>query len=406
MNSKRNESWNVSFLNFEPEVRLSLELPQKVVLYDVTLRDGEQTPGVVLTKQERVRIAQALSDIGVQRIEGGFPIVSQEDRDALVEIAHAGLESEVWGFGRCLPKDVELNAECGVERVLLEISISDFKLAAYGLDRRTVERRMLDALTRAKELGLKTAFMPVDLTRTELPFAEKIIRLAAEKGHADEIVIVDTIGVTTPEAISFLTSRIRAWTDVPLAIHCHNDFGLALANSIAALKSGAHCVHTSVNCLGERAGNVDLAEVVMALHLLYGIKTGIRTEALSGLAWMVEEISGHMISETKPIVGRKLFTRESGGVVQQLVTLPAAVEPFEPSLVGLSREVVLGKKSGRHSIVHKLELLGLSATDAEIDALLTEVKRLSIAQKSLITDEQFQTALSNLRANAREVLSQ
>lgn len=385
---------NLSPLNRDPRVLASYQIAPQIQIYDVTLRDGEQTPGVVFDREGRVRIARALDGLGVHRIEAGFPAVSQEDREGLIAIVEAGLQSEIWGFGRCLPQDVELNAACGVKQMTLEISVSPLKLAAYGLDQKKVLDRMLSALALAKDLGLKVAFMPVDLTRAELSFAQEVITRAVEEGHADEIVVVDTIGVATPEAIFQLTRWIRDWVPVPLAVHCHNDFGLGLANSLAALKAGATCVHASINCLGERAGNVDLAEVVMTLQVLYGLDLGIRTELLVETARLIEDLSGYALSLTKPVTGQRIFVRESGAVVQQLLTLPAAVEPYPPEMVGLAREVVLGKKSGRYSIQHILDRLGLEVSDPEIDRLLAEVKRRSNERHSLIDEVELREMLA------------
>jgi isopropylmalate/homocitrate/citramalate synthase len=376
-----------------PEVQQAARMPRTVILHDVTLRDGEQTPGVVFDTQRRLAIARALDALGVQRIEAGFPVTSPDDREGVAAVAHAGLRAEIWGFGRCLAGDVQVNAECGVRQMTLEISISDQKIAAYGLTREKVLGRVRESMARAKELGLKVAFMPVDLTRADLRFAEQVVTEAVKEG-AGEIIIVDTIGVMTPEAMAYLTRQIRSWVDVPLDAHVHNDFGLGVANTLAALKAGAHCAHVSVNCLGERAGNVDLAEVVVALELLYGVSTGIRLERLRETARLVEEQSGYKLSLTKPIVGQCVFTRESGGVVQQMLASPPSVEPFDPGLVGLERAVVLGKKSGRHSIVHALGRLGLTATEGQIDAALAKVKELSTRQRRAITDEEFKKILA------------
>jgi isopropylmalate/homocitrate/citramalate synthase len=392
----RNQS-HLSPFNFDPRVRDSFRLPEKIRVHDVTLRDGEQAPGVVFDRSDRLRIAKALDALGVHRIEAGFPTVSKEDQAGVAEVANAGLRAEIWGFGRCLPQDVELNAACGIRQLTLEISISELKLAAYGLEREKVLSRMLSALTRAKELGLKVAFMPVDLTRAELDFARQVITQAVEEGHADEIVVVDTIGVAAPETTFHLVQWIRDWVSVPLSVHCHNDFGLGLANSLAALKAGATCVHTSINCLGERAGNVDLAELAMSLQLLYGADLGIRAERLKETARLVESISGYRLPLSKPIVGEMIFTRESGGVVQQLLTLPGAVEPYAPEMVGLEREIVLGKKSGRFSIMHALDRLGLEAEEEELPRVLAEVKRRSNAWHRLITDDEFREILAEVR---------
>lgn len=384
----------LSPLHAVPEVQQAARMPRAVALHDVTLRDGEQTPGVVFDTQRRLMIARALDALGVQRIEAGFPVTSPDDREGVAAVAHAGLRAEIWGFGRCLAGDVEVNAECGVKQMILEISISDQKIAAYGLTRERVLGRVREGMARAKALGLKAAFMPVDLTRADLTFAEQVVTAAVEEG-AGEIVIVDTIGVMTPEAMAYLTRQVRNWVDVPLDAHVHNDFGLGVANTLAALKAGAHCAHVSVNCLGERAGNVDLAEVVVTLELLYGVRTGIRMEKLAETARLVEEQSGYKLALTKPIVGRFVFTRESGGVVQQMLASPPSVEPFDPSLVGLERAVVLGKKSGRHSIVHALERLGLTATEGQIEAALPKVKELSTLRRRAITDEEFKEILAD-----------
>ncbi len=400
MEHSTGELGHTSPLNFDPEVRHGFGMPEDVQLHDVSLRDGEQTPGVVFDRESRLRIARALDALGVHRIEAGFPAISKDDQEGLAEVASAGLTSEVWGFGRCLPQDVEANAACGVKQMTLEISISELKLAAYGLSRDKVLARMLTALGKAKDLGMRVAFMPVDLTRADLQFAETVLTQAVEIGGADEITVVDTIGVASPEAVGYLVERIGQWVTVPLAIHCHNDFGLGLANSLAALKAGAGCVHVSLNCLGERAGNVDLAEVVMALKLLYGIDVGIRTERLAETARLMEELSGYELSLTKPVVGKRIFTRESGGVVQQLMTSPPAVEPYPPETVGLERDVVLGKKSGRYSIVHALGRLGLDASDEEIDRLLAEVKSRSTQQRRLVGDDELRAMLLEAGASS------
>jgi isopropylmalate/homocitrate/citramalate synthase len=375
-----------------PEVQQASKMPPKVVLHDVTLRDGEQTPGVVFDAKARLTIARALDALGVHRIEAGFPVTSPDDAEGVREIAHAGLTSEIWGFGRALAGDVKVNADCGVKAMVLEISISDSKIAAYGLTREKVLSRVKESMSLAKSMGLKVAFMPVDLTRADMKFAELVLKEAVKEG-ANEVVIVDTIGVASPEAITYLTGRMRSWVDVPLNVHVHNDFGLGLANTLAALKAGAYCAHVSVNCLGERAGNVDIAEVAVTLELLYGVKMGIKLYKLAETAELLEKLSGYAISLTKPVVGQRIFTRESGGVVQQLVQSPPSVEPYDPSLVGLERAIVLGKKSGKHSISAAVKRLGLNATDEQMDTALAKVKELSIKVRRTVTDDEFKKIL-------------
>jgi isopropylmalate/homocitrate/citramalate synthase len=380
-----------------PEVQQASKMPPKVVLHDVTLRDGEQTPGVVFDSKAGLTIARALDALGVHRIEAGFPVTSPDDAERVRTIAHAGLKSEIWGFGRALAGDVKVNADCGVKAMVLEISISDSKIAAYGLTREKVLSRVQESMSLAKSMGLKVAFMPVDLTRADMRFAETVITTAVKEG-ANEVVLVDTIGVASPETVTYLAGRMRSWVDVPLNVHVHNDFGLGLANTLAALKAGAYCAHVSINCLGERAGNVDLAEVAVTLELLYGVKMGIKLNKLAETAALLEKLSGYAISLTKPVVGQRIFTRESGGVVQQLVQSPPSVEPYDPSVVGLERAIVLGKKSGKHSIAHAVKRLGLNATDAQMDAALGKVKELSIKVGRTVTDDEFKQIVAGLPA--------
>jgi isopropylmalate/homocitrate/citramalate synthase len=393
MTSSNNQESQLGPLYDVPEVQQASRMPGKVVLHDVTLRDGEQTPGVVFDANARLTIARALDALGVHRIEAGFPVTSPDDQEGVTAIAHDGLKSEIWGFGRALAGDVKVNASCGVKAMTLEISISDAKIAAYGLTREKVLTRVKESMSLAKSMGLKVAFMPVDLTRADMRFAEQVITEAVKEG-ANEVVIVDTIGVASPETITYLTGRMRSWVDVPLNVHVHNDFGLGLANTLAALKAGAYCAHVSVNCLGERAGNVDIAEVAVTLELLYGVRTGIHLNKLAATAQLLAKLSGYAISLTKPIVGERIFTRESGGVVQQLVSSPPSVEPYDPSLVGLERAIVLGKKSGKHSISHAVNRLGLKATDEQMDAALAKVKELSTRVHRTVTDDEFRKILS------------
>jgi isopropylmalate/homocitrate/citramalate synthase len=352
---------------------------------------------LVFELEDRVRIARALDDLGVDRIEAGMPVVSQGDREGLAAIADAGLNAEIWGFGRCLPYDVEVNAECGVHHMTLEIASSELKMDAYGMSREKVIRRMLTAMERARELDISFAFMPVDLTRADMSFAEEVLRAAVEDGGADEIVVVDSIGVASPDAIGYLTRQIGRWVDVPLSVHCHNDFGLGVANTLAGLKNGARCAHVGLNLLGERAGNVDLAELVMSLRLLYGQHLRIHTEKLAPTARMMEEISGYEMPPNKAIVGKRVFARESGGVVQQLLRSPEAVEPYDPTLVGLERSVVLGKKSGRYSVEHARRRLGLELVDDKVDAVLEQVKELSRERKDLISDDDFRAIVTSVQ---------
>jgi len=394
------ESW-VSGYNFIEEVRKGMRLPRKVGIYDVTLRDGEQVPGLVFRKEEKIRIAQALDELGVQRIEAGMPVVSPEDKAAVTEIVRLGLSAEIWGFCRCVKMDIDACLDCDVDAVICEIATSDLKMKAYGFAQEVVLQRTVEALSYAKEHGLLTAFFAVDATRSNLDFLKMINTAAVNEGHADEIVVVDTLGVALPEALYYLTNKVKEWVNVPIHVHCHNDFGLSTACSLAAVKAGAEWVHGTINGIGEKAGNTDIAEVALSIYLLYGINVGLRYEKFREISKLIEELSGIKMPPSKPVVGKNVFRRESGMVVAQLIRYPPAVESFAPELVGGKRGIVLGKKSGKYSIEWKLKELGLTANSLQIETILSKVKSKSERKKGFVTDEEFQKIVDQvLRAFA------
>ncbi len=258
----------------EPQPRVT------VGLYDTTLRDGEQTIGVVLTPEQKLEIAQALDAAGVDRIEAGFPRVSQDDYRAVELIAAAGLRAEVWGFSRAVQADVEALIELGVKATVIESPISDAKLEALEVTRERMLERIRDAIRTATESGIRVAFFGVDSSRADLEFFDRAYDTAVAAGAA-EVVVVDTLGIATPEAAAFLVARIvdRLGGEIPVHWHGHDDFGLATAAAIAAVQAGATWVHGTVNGMGERAGNADLIEVALALDALYGIPTRLDLDA-------------------------------------------------------------------------------------------------------------------------------
>jgi len=392
-----NEKWWVSQYNFIDEVKRGLSLPKKLRIYDVTLRDGEQTPGVVFGKAEKIRIAMALDELGVERIEAGMPVVTLEDKNAVKEIAGLGLSAETWGFCRCIKNDVDACLECDVDGVVCEISTSAFKLRAYGMSEDQALAKAIETVSYAKAHGLRVAFFGVDITRARLDFLERIYTTTVRECHADEVVLTDTLGVALPEVMYYLTKKVKEWVTAPVHVHCHNDFGLATAGELAAIRAGAEWAHVTVNGIGEKAGNTDLAEVALSAHLLYGLETSIKYEKLCEVSKLVGELSGINVPPTKPIVGPNVFRRESGVAVLQLLQFPPAVESYLPELVGAKREIVLGKKSGKHSIRWKLDALGIGASDEQIDKILQQVKEQSQRNKALVTDESF-------RKIAREVI--
>jgi isopropylmalate/homocitrate/citramalate synthase len=362
--------------------------PQSPVgLYDTTLRDGEQTIGVVLTPEEKLEIAQALDAAGVDRIEAGFPRVSADDYQAVELIVGAGLRAAVWGFSRAVQADVDALVELGVGASVIESPISDGKLEALGVSREKMLERITKAVSFATEHGIHVAFFGVDSSRASLDFFDQAYAAAVEAGAA-EVVVVDTLGIATPEAAALLVSRALDRLDVPVHWHGHDDFGLGTAAAIAAVQAGATWVQGTINGMGERAGNADLLEVALALEALYGIPTRLDLTRARDVSRLVAERAGTPLPPWKAVTGEALFTRESGAVAAQFHD-PPAIEPYSSELVGAERGIVLGKKSGIDSIRITSERLGLDVDAAGQAELLEAVKRLGTSRQGLVSDADF-----------------
>jgi isopropylmalate/homocitrate/citramalate synthase len=359
-----------------------------VGLYDTTLRDGEQTVGVVLDPQQKLELARAIDSLGIERIEAGFPRVSQDDWDAVKLIAEAGLEAEVWGFSRAVAADAEALVELGVQASVIESPISDAKLAALGVTRESMLERIRDAVSFAAEHGITVAYFGVDGTRADVGFFRQAYETAVDAG-AREAVVVDTIGIATPEAAGELVGRTREWLgpDVPVHFHGHNDFGLATAAAAAAVRAGASWVQGTINGMGERGGNANLIEVALTLDALYGTSTSLRLDRARAVSELVRTTTGTALEAWKPVVGENLFRRESGAVASQFHD-PPAIEPYSSELVGAERSVVLGKKSGLDSIRIAVERLGLDVPEDRWPDLLAKVKALGAEKRGLVTDDE------------------
>ncbi len=373
----------------------SVEPAGRIGLYDTTLRDGEQTVGVVLNPDDKLQIAKALDGLGVDRIEAGFPRVSADDYEAVRLVSEAGLRAEIWGFSRAVMADVEVLIELGVHSTVIESPLSDLKLSAYGLTREKVTERIVKAVSEATEHGITVAFFGVDGSRGDLGFLQEVYTAACEAG-AKEVVIVDTLGALTPEAVAFFVGRAREWLgpSVPVHFHGHDDFGLATASAVAAVRAGATWIHGTVNGMGERAGNADLAEIALTLDALYGVKTNLDLRKARDVSRLVRELSGYALEPWKPVVGENLFTRESGAVASQFHD-PPSIEPFSAEIVDADRQLVLGKKSGIDSIRIKVGELGLDVPEDAYRDLLAEVKRLGAEKRGLVSDEEFRQLAAN-----------
>ncbi|MGH3029202.1 MAG: hypothetical protein ACRDNE_00270 [Gaiellaceae bacterium] len=359
-----------------------------VGLYDTTLRDGEQTVGVVFSPEDKLEIARALDGLGIDRIEAGFPRVSEDDRRAIELIRDAGFRAEVWGFSRAVPADVEALVELGLRASVIESPISDLKLEALGVSRETMLERIRKAVSFAAEHEVTVAYFGVDSTRADQGFYEQAYKAAVDAG-AHEVVVVDTLGIATPEAVAELVGQTVEWVgpDVPVHFHGHNDFGLATAAALAAAKAGARWIQGTINGMGERAGNANLLEVALALDALYGVETGLRLERARDVSARVSELSGYALEPWKPVVGETLFRRESGAVASQFHD-PPSIEPYSAEVVAAERAVVLGKKSGLDSIRIKAAELGLELDEQAERALLAAVKARGAERRGLVSDEE------------------
>jgi isopropylmalate/homocitrate/citramalate synthase len=360
-----------------------------VGLYDTTLRDGEQTVGVVLDPEQKLEIARLLEGLGIDRIEAGFPRVSDDDRRAVELISAAGLDAEIWGFSRAVPADLELLVELGVRFSVIESPISDLKLDAIGVSRDSMLERITKAMRFAADNGIHAAFFGVDSTRAERDFYRRAYASAVEAG-AKEVVVVDTLGIASPEAVAELVGSTveLVGPDVPVHFHGHNDFGVATASAVAAVRAGAAYVQGTINGMGERAGNANLGEVALSLRALYGVESNLRLDLIRSVSARVQELSGYALEPWKPVTGETLYRRESGAVVSQFHD-PPSIEPYSSELVSAERGIVLGKKSGIDSIRIKAAELGLDVPEEQHADLLAAVKALGMRKRGLVDDAEF-----------------
>ena len=394
MNIRPDQIWTGS-LNERDVVQKGFDRSKTVRFYDTTLRDGEQSTGVCFSANDKFEIACKLAELGVGRIESGFPRVSDEDTQAVKRILAANLSSEIWGFARCLQADIDAHLELGTRYLLCEITTSDMKKKAFGFTREKVMNNVVGAVKYAKSKGIERVnFFAVDSTRSDLSFLRDIYSAAVDAG-ADEISVVDTIGVCAPETVEYLVREVKSWVgnSVPVHWHGHNDFGLATASAIAAVRGGADWIQGTINGMGERAGNADICEVALALQFLYHMPVELDLSKAREVSDMVQRYGKYTVDTWKPVVGKFIFTRESGGVAAQF-HMPSAIEPYSADILATDRHVALGKKSGLANIKIKLNELGLDAPAEKHGAILEKVKSLGTAEKRLVTDQEFRAMVA------------
>ncbi|MGE5584097.1 MAG: LeuA family protein [Bacillota bacterium] len=392
----QSDKWFVSPYNYDEETTRQLKFSPDIQLHDVTLRDGEQQAGVVFTWQDKVRIAEALAEMGVTRIEAGMPSVSDDDDRAVREIAKRLAGVQVFAFARCMIDDVKRALDCGVAGIVVEIPSSKHVIErAYGWPVQKAIDLSIEATKYAGDHGLYTVFFPIDGTRAEEEWFFDMIAKVAAEGHMDALAAVDTFGGASPHGILRFISRIQERVQVPIEAHFHDDFGLAVANTLLALAAGVKVAHVTMSSLGERAGNAALEPLAVALRVLYGVDLGLKLDRIASVSRLVSELAGVRTRPNQPITGDALFRVESGIITSWLErtveTHPVEIFPYRWDLVGQAPpEVVVGKGSGKESIVHKLRALGLSVPpETAVTEILQAVKAASLTKRGPLTDDEF-----------------
>ncbi len=351
----------------------------KIRIFDTTLRDGEQTPGVSLSPEQKLTIAKRLDELGVDAIEAGFPVISDGERKGIKMINDANLNAEICGLSRADKKDIDAVIDSGLNYIHIFIATSDIHLEhKLKLSRDEALAKAIEAVEYGKSHGLQVEFSAEDATRTDREFLKKVFCEVANAG-ADRIDIPDTVGYSTPQYMAEITKDAIAVTQLPVSVHCHDDFGLAVANAISGIQAGASCAHVTINGIGERAGNASLEELVMALQCLQfdeKRETGIKTEKLYETSRFVSKLMGIPVQPNKAIVGENAFGHESGIHTHGVLSNPLTYEPISPELVGRTRWFQVGKHAGIHGMNAMLGEYGIKPDDEQAIQILDKIKAL------------------------------
>ena len=364
-----------------------LRAGSKVRIFDTTLRDGEQTPGVSITPEQKVQIAIKLDELGIDVIEAGFPVVSHGETIAIKNITKQGLKAEICGLARAVKSDIDAIINCDLTYVHTFIATSDIHMQfKLRMNRQQVLEKAVWAVEYAKKHGIQVEFSAEDATRSDRAFLNQVFRAVASVG-VDRLDIPDTVGYATPQYIEELVKDVQTNIGLPISMHCHDDFGLAVANSISGINAGADCAHVTINGLGERAGNASLEEFVMALQCLYGMKHNVKTELLYETSKFISNTMGIIVQPNKAIIGENAFGHESGIHTHGIINNPLTYEPISPDLVGRKRWLQAGKHAGAHGIKAMLEGFGIKPTEKELYDIVEEQKNLADKGKSITTAE-------------------
>ncbi|MGP0092438.1 MAG: LeuA family protein [Xanthobacteraceae bacterium] len=364
-------------------------------MHDVTLRDGEQQTGVILTKDEKIRIAEGLAEAGVHRIEAGMPAVSPSDNEAIKEIVKRKLGPQIFSFARCIKEDVQRTIDTGVSGVVMEIPSSKHLIElGYRWPMEKAIETSIEATKFAHDNGLEVVFFPIDFSRGEMKWVLDLIERVGKEGHMDALALVDTFGVVSPHAMQYFVRQVKARINKRLEAHFHQDFGMGVANTIMALAEGVEVMHTTVLGIGERSGNTPMEETVMALLTMYGVDIGLDYTKLTPLANLVQQLTGVVVPTNKPIVGSSLYQIQSGIIASWFKNcgekFATEVFPFRWGVVGQPpAKVVMGKGSGVDSVYIWLQQIGMQASDEDALKILAAVKSQSLKTKKLLTEAEF-----------------
>ena len=364
--------------NYIVEGGLAGTLPKDILIWDETMRDGEQTPGVAFSPEEKLRIATLLDEMGVPIMDVGIPVVSKEEARGVKTIANAGLDASVMAAARAVRKDVEACVDCGVDEVSIFIACSDLHLKyKLNMTREQVQEAAVRETEYAKDHGLKVSFVTEDTFRADLGFVAELYNAAIEAG-ATRAVICDTVGVMTPTGIRWFVDQVRSrFREIQLSFHGHNDFGMAVANSIAAVEAGVEVPHTCVNGLGVRSGIASFEELVMSLEALYGYRTGIDVSRMYEVSRLVEKLSGIPVGVNKPVVGYNAFSHESGIHADGVIKHTATYEPIQPERIGRTRTFIYGKHTGSASVAERLKSNHIEPSKEQVQRLVQLIKEYS-----------------------------
>ena len=346
-------------------------------ILDTTLRDGEQTPNVALSLEDKIKIAQALDDLGVDIIEAGFPITSEGEKEAVKAIGKLGLRAEVLGLSRCSKTDIDTVIDCDLKSIHVFIATSDIHMQnKLKMTRDQVVEKAVWAVDYAKSHGMTVEFSPEDATRSDVVFLKRVVQ-AVQDAKTDRIDIPDTVGVMIPQAMAGLITDLKMVAKVPLAVHCHDDFGLSVSNSLAAVLAGAEEIHCTINGLGERAGNAALEEIAVGLVTFFGIKTNVDLKKLTHVSRLVSHLTGVQVQPNKAIVGDNAFAHESGIHVHGVLGEAFTYEAITPESVGKERALVVGKHTGTHAVESILKGYGIELPANQLKELVVRIKKLS-----------------------------